>query len=53
MQKHLLGKTPTRRQTQMLANKFIAVALGVGLLISLVATFGSDETLILLAALLG
>jgi hypothetical protein len=37
----------------MLANKFIAVALGVGLLISLVVTFGSDETLFLLAALFG
>jgi hypothetical protein len=37
----------------MLANKFIAIALGVGLLLSLVSTFSSDEPFILLAALFG
>jgi hypothetical protein len=60
VQKHLLGKLgknacqeESRGGIQMLANKFIAAALGLGLLISLVVTFGSDETLILLAALFG
>jgi hypothetical protein len=37
----------------MLTSKLIAIALGVGLLLPLVLTFGSDEALILLAALFG
>jgi hypothetical protein len=37
----------------MLTDKSIAIALGVGLLLSLVSTFGSDEAFILLAALFG
>ena len=37
----------------MLEIKFIAVALGVGSLLSLVSTFGSEEAYILLAALFG
>jgi len=37
----------------MFENKFIAIALGVGLLFSLVSTFGTDEAIILLAALFG
>ena len=38
---------------QMLTNKFIAIALGVGLLISLALTFSADEVFILLAAFFG
>ena len=38
---------------EMFANKFIAIALGLGLLLSLVSTFGTDEAFILLAALFG
>jgi hypothetical protein len=37
----------------MLTDKSIAIALGVGLLLSLVSAFGSDEAFILLAALFG
>jgi hypothetical protein len=37
----------------MLTTKFIAVALGVGFLLSLVSTLGSEDAFILLAALFG
>jgi hypothetical protein len=35
----------------MLQDKLVAVVLGIGLLLSLVSTFGSDEGILLLAAL--
>jgi hypothetical protein len=37
--------------SSMLAIKFIAVILGVGLLLSLSSTFGTEEAFVLLAAL--
>jgi hypothetical protein len=37
----------------MFANKLIAIALGVGFLISFVLTIGVDEAFILLAVLFG